>query len=57
MNTQHPPAVTAGGRPTRVEGERLLRLSLGLDAVVTGANGVAYLVAADALFARRDVTA
>jgi hypothetical protein len=49
MNMQPPPAVTAGGRPTRLEGGRLLRLALGLDAVVTGANGVAYLVAADAL--------
>jgi uncharacterized protein YjeT (DUF2065 family) len=43
------PSVATDGRLPRSAGERLLRLVLKLDAVVTGANGLAYLVAAGAL--------
>ena len=39
----------ATGRFAIPRGEGLVRLSLNLDAAVTGANGVAYLAAADAL--------
>jgi hypothetical protein len=37
------------GRITALRGESLTRAALGLDAVVTGANGVAYLAAASLL--------
>ena len=40
---------TAVGRIASLPGDALARLALKLDAVVTGANGVAYLVAANAL--------
>jgi hypothetical protein len=43
------PTVTTSRRATRGEAAGLLRLTLKLDAVVTGANGLAYLVAAAAL--------
>jgi hypothetical protein len=50
MSRQRPgPMATTGGWLARRDGGRLLRLALGLDAVVTGVNGAAYLIAAGPL--------